>query len=484
MQILHISAECYPAAKAGGLGDVVGALPKYLSQAGHPSAVIIPKYMQKWIQNQPFERIYSTLIRLGDMLVPAHVERHTGNPLGFGLYVVDIPGFFDREGIYTDIHTGYGYSDEPERYVLFQQAALRFILEMDEKPSVIHCHDHHTGLIPFMMKHCPEYRELADIPSVFTIHNGQYHGAFGWNRSWILPWYDASANGLLEWDHTINPLACAIKCCWKFSTVSGGYLNELRYAANGLESLINMEFHKASGIVNGIDNQVWDPANDDRIAQPFSNDVAQYKAVNKQVIAERFAIQSDLPLITFIGRLVSEKGADIIPGAIFRFLEQGGQAAFVVLGTGDPALRDIFLQMRDKLWSYFDTSIEYNETLSHQLYAGSDYLMMPSRVEPCGLNQLYSFRYGTIPIVRSIGGLAETVIDISQPNGNGIRFDDFSEDALCRSFHRAAELYKHTEFLNTLRLQIMQLDFSWEKAANQYISIYQSLQIHQYERSN
>jgi starch synthase len=327
-----------------------------------------------------------------------------------------------------------------------------------------------------MIKHCPEYRALSEIPTMFTIHNGQYHGAFSWSRSWILPWYDANANGLLDWDHNINPLACAIKCCWKFSTVSGGYLNELRYAANGLESLINMEFHKAYGIVNGIDNQVWDPKNDPLLAYPLVENIDEYKAQNKQVIAERFAIQADLPLITFIGRLVGEKGADLIPGAIMRFLEQGGQASFVVLGTGDPALRDVFMQMRERLWSYFDTSIEYNEQLSHQLYAGSDFLMMPSRVEPCGLNQLYSFRYGTIPIVRSIGGLAETVTDVSQWEGNGLRFDDLSEDALCRSFHRAAELYHRKDILVPLRERIMKLDFSWEKAADTYISIYKTLQ--------
>jgi starch synthase len=476
MQIIHISAECYPAAKAGGLGDVVGALPKYLCQAGHPTAVIIPKYKQKWIVNQPFERIFSTLVRLGEMQVPVHIERHAGNSLGFILLVVDIPGFFDREGIYIDTHTGYGYSDEAERYVLFQQAVLKFILELPEKPTILHCHDHHAGLIPFMVKHCPEFRELANIPTLFTIHNAQYHGAFSWSRSWILPWYDANANGLLDWDHSINPLACAIKCCWKFSTVSNGYLNEIRYAANGVEKLINFEFHKASGIVNGIDNQVWDPSNDPLITTPFTGDIQVYKDANKRVIAERFAIQADLPLITFIGRLVKEKGADLIPGAIQRFLDQGGQASFVVLGTGDPALRDVFLQMREKLWSYFDTSIEYNETLSHQLYAGSDFLMMPSRVEPCGLNQLYSFRYGTIPIVRSTGGLADTVTDISQENGSGLRFDEFSEEALCRSFHRAAEIHQHPEILQPLREHIMALDFSWEKATQHYVSIYQSLQ--------
>jgi starch synthase len=174
--------------------------------------------------------------------------------------------------------------------------------------------------------------------------------------------------------------------------------------------------------------------------------------------------------------LVAEKGADLLPDAIAKFLHEGGKASFVVLGTGDPKLKDAFLTMKHHFTSWFDTSIEYNEALSHQLYAGSDFLVMPSRVEPCGLNQLYAFRYGTIPIVRATGGLADTVTDVSQPNGNGIRFDHFSVDALAASFHRATAVYHHPEAMNQLRAHNMSLDYSWEKAANSYIHIYQSTQ--------
>jgi starch synthase len=475
MQIFHISAECYPAAKVGGLGDVLGALPKYLNKVGAKTSVIIPKYKQKWILEQTFERLFSGSIAYGDLQVPFFIDCLNGNSLGYPLFLIDIPQFFDREGIYTDVRTGHAYTDEPDRYVLFQQAALQFIQELPNRPDIIHCHDHHTGLIPFLIKHCEQFKDLQSIPTVFTIHNGQYNGAFSWNRSWILPEYDITQRGLLDWDHAINPLACGIKCSWKLSTVSNGYLQELNTSSNGLESLINKEMSKAIGIVNGIDSEVWNPQTDVRISKHFDGDYTAFKSHNKQSIAQRFAIQTDLPLITFIGRLVYEKGADCIPEAISSFLEQGGQASFVVLGTGDPDLRDVFMDMREKLWSYFDTSIEYNEDLAHQLYAGSDFLMMPSRVEPCGLNQLYAFRYGTIPIVRRTGGLADTVLDVSQAKGTGICYEEFSSENLCSSFHRAAELYKNKKNLNKVRKHIMSLNYSWEKASENYLVLYRNL---------
>jgi len=473
MQILHVSAECYPAAKAGGLGDVVGALPKYLNKAGHNAAVIIPGYRSKWIVSQQFAHAYSGLVRIADLYVPFHVNRHVGESLGFRLFIVDVPGLFDREGVYADTN-GNGYSDETERYLVFQQAVLHFIKQLEIKPDVLHCHDHHTGLIPFMVKHCPEYRELSGIATVFTIHNGEYHGSFSWNRANLLPWYDSDANGLLEWAGRINPLACGIKTCWALTTVSPGYLMELMQSSNGLEWLLRNELSKASGIINGIDAEVWDPSTDPFLKYRLGDDIADYKEANKQGLSEEFQFRHDLPLITFIGRLVMEKGADLLPEAIAKFLFEGGQASFVVLGTGEPSLKDAFLRMKEQFVSYFDTSISYNEKLSHQLYAGSDFLVMPSRVEPCGLNQLYAFRYGTVPVVRSTGGLADTVKDITQ-GGNGLRFDQFSVDALSSSFHRAATLYHDKQLLGGLRENIMQLDFSWETAAGKYINIYQSL---------
>lgn len=475
MKILHLAAECYPAAKAGGLGDVVGALPKYLVKAGHQVRVMIPAYRLPWMAQQEFEHRWSGLVRLGAVKVPVHLVQLKESTLGFDFWMVDVPGLFDRPGIYANPQSGYGYADETERYLVFQQAILQYLIETGDLPEVIHCHDHHTGLVPFMLKHCPEFRSLQNIPTIFTIHNGQYHGAFSWSKAWMLPWYDADANGLLDWAGQINPLACAIKCCWKLTTVSPGYLMELLQSSNGLEWLMRNELPKSSGILNGIDTEVWNPFTDPLIAARMDEDIAHFKQENKMVLAQRFNIRDNMPLITFIGRLVAEKGADLLPGAIERFLHEGGQASFVVLGTGDPSLKDAFMQMKHHFVSWFDTSLEYNETLSHQLYAGSDFLVMPSRVEPCGLNQLYAFRYGTVPIVRSTGGLADSVKDISTPEGNGIRFDHFNTEALSASFHRAVALYHHPGAMEQLRERNMQLDHSWENAAQNYTRLYSSI---------
>lgn len=475
MKVLHVSAECYPAAKAGGLGDVVGALPKYLNQAGLEAGVIIPKYNQKWILNQPWELLYSSVVRMAGVQVPFYIKKNIGEDLGFELLTADIPGLFDREGIYTDNFTGYGYADETERYIVFQQAVLQFVQQLPGFVDVLHCHDHHAGLIPFMVKHCPEYRNLAHIPTVFTIHNGMYHGAFSWSKAYLLPWYDANSNGLLEWGNTINPLASGIKCCWQFTTVSPGYLMELLQAANGLEWLIRNEMPKATGIINGIDTDIWNPEKDPFISFKLNEGINEFKQENKNLLMNRFNVRNELPLITFIGRLVGEKGADLLPEAIARFLYEGGKASFVVLGTGDPSLKEAFIKLKHQFISYFDTSIEYNETLSHQLYAGSDFLVMPSRVEPCGLNQLYAFRYATVPIVRTTGGLADTVKDISSGNGTGIRFDDFSVEALIGAFKRAALVYERKDLLQELRENIIQLDYSWAVSAKKYIGIYKKL---------
>ncbi len=474
MRILHVAAECYPAAKAGGLGDVVGALPKYLELASQEAAVIIPGYHLPWILQQNWNRVFSGTIRLNNQQVPFHVMECDSEELGFSFFSVDIPGLFDRNGIYADPASGMPYADEVERYIAFQQAVLKFIQHIGGI-DIIHCHDHHTGLIPFMVKHCPEYRSLSAIPTVFTIHNGQYHGAFSWEKAYLLPWYDANARGLLDWDNLVNPMATAIKCCWRLTTVSNGYLQELQYQANGLEILLRQERMKSIGIVNGIDTQVWNPSTDSMIAFPYKGDVDSFKKENKLKLKEHFHFHEEFPLITFIGRLVYEKGADLLPDAIAKFLYEGGKASFVVLGTGDPGIRDAFLRIKPFFENYFDTSIAYNEKLSHQLYAGSDFLVMPSRVEPCGLNQLYSFRYGTVPIVRSTGGLAETVTDLSQPDGNGLKFNDLTIDAISNSFHRAVEVFHQTNALKKIRERILHLDFSWEKAALHYIQIYQSL---------
>lgn len=476
MQILNISAECYPAAKAGGLGDVVGALPKYLTKLGTTTGVIIPKYRLRWIEEQQFTPIYKGAVRLHHDYIPFTIEKENGDSLGFPFFVANIPGKFDRPGIYA-APSGQVYGDEIERYLCFQQAVLQWIVKSPGKPKVLHCHDHHTGLIPFMVKHCPEYESLANIPTVFTIHNGAYHGAFSWQNMYLLPMFHGYARGLLDWSNTINPLAAGIKSSWRVTTVSPSYLAELKNRSNGMESLIFHEQHKSLGILNGIDNQVWDPKKDTFIAQNLKRQITLYKDKNKAALTQRFQIDPKLPLVTFIGRLVREKGADLLPDLIGKVLYSGMQVNFVILGTGDPRIQESLRQMSYQLKGRFDAALEYNEGLAHQLYAGSDFLLMPSRVEPCGLNQMYAMRYGTIPIVRAIGGLSDTVPDIGEPDGSGcgIRFNHFNLDDAYMAIYRGVELYNNKKLFDPLRKKIMQIDFSWENSATQYLEIYREM---------
>lgn len=476
MRVLHISAECYPAAKAGGLGDVVGALPKYQNQSGIAAGVVIPKYDLPWIRNRPTEVVYSGAFRMANGVnYPFAVEQTGMDNLGFSLFFVNIPGQFDRQGIYGD--AGGWFGDNEERFVFFQQAVLQWVLQFGEKPDLLHCHDHHSGLIPFMVKYCPDYHLLKDIPTVFTIHNGEYQGALHWDKYPILPAFYTEASGLLDWNGHINSLACAIKCAWAVTTVSQSYMEELAYTSNGLEPLIRDEWPKCRGILNGIDAQVWDPQQDSYLPVRLATDVDAFKQENKNALFSRFQFQEQDPVFTFIGRLVREKGADLLPGLIRQVLDSGLAVNFLILGTGEAELHDA---LRELNWVYrgrCDAVLEYNEALAHTLYAGSDFLLMPSRVEPCGLNQMYAMRYGTIPIVRTVGGLKDTVIDLGAfpSEGRGFRFDHFTVDDAHHAIWRAYNLYQDNAQMKSVRKRIMAEDFSWEKAANNYFHLYQEL---------
>ncbi len=476
MKILQISPECYPAAKAGGLGDVVGALPKYLNRAGVSSAVVIPKYQTKWLNQQQYSTVYTGTFRLFQAMMPFTIERVLGEELEYPLYVANIPTKFDRPGIYQP-EDGSNFGDEIERSLCFQQAVLVWIRDMEEKPQILHCHDHVTGLIPFMIKHAPEYKILGNIPTMFTIHNGEYHGAYSWTKMHLLPFFDANARGLLDWGNAINPLATAIKTSWKITTVSPTYLEELKTSSNGLEGLIRSEGHKAIGILNGIDTQVWDPSADTYISHKLKRAVHTFKSKNKAELLNKFHFDPNLPTLTFIGRLRREKGADLLPGLIRQVLESGLEVAFLILGTGELSLHQELQYLKGRYRGRLDVALEYNEGLAHQLYAGSDFLLMPSRVEPCGLNQMYAMRYGTIPVVRTVGGLRDTVIDLGSPGeiGRGIRFDQFTTGDAHHAVYRAYQLYHEKEELGKVRKRIMSQNFSWEKSASDYAAIYDQL---------
>ena len=476
MEIIHLSAECYPVAKVGGLADVVGSLPKYLNQQEQNCKVVMPKYGNHWLETHFFEEVYSGSFLMAGIDTKYSVQQLVKHDLGFPLFVIDIPGRFDRPGVYIDPWSSNVYWDERERSVSFQIAALEWINHFENKPDVVHCHDHHTGLVPFMMTNCNRFKELSSIPTIITVHNAEYHGRYDMNSYQLLPAFSFNNIGLLDWDGSLNSLASALKCAWKITTVSENYMKELADNSNGLEALFRQESDKSTGIINGIDNEVWDPSTDELLAVNYSfRNRKKGKRANKEVLCKEFGLNPELPTIAFIGRLVREKGADLLPDLFKIFMHSEKEVNFVLLGTGDPALHDIFSRMRSDHVGFFDATLEYNEKLAHQIYAGSDFILMPSRVEPCGLNQMFAMRYGTIPIVRAVGGLRDTVIDIDEENGYGICFDEFNLLEAEYAINRAIDLYsnktKHAEALS----KVMKLDFSWNRSAKEYITLYKDL---------
>lgn len=470
MEIIHVSAECYPVAKAGGLGDVVGALPKYQNQLGHVAKVVMPMYRTRFLYENEFEVAHKGAFSMGDRYLDYTIIKEKTNKLDFDLYLVDIYGLLDRERIYS-------YDDDTERFTAFQIAVVDWIAAWQHRPDVVHVHDHHTALIPFMMQNCFAYKHLANIPTVLTIHNAQYQGWMGWDKANYLPAWDTWRWGALDWDNTINPLASGIKCAWRVTTVSPSYMDELKYSANGLEKLFEYEQGKCVGILNGIDNAVWDPQTDTYILDNYSvEDVDAGKALNKKELCREYGLDVRKPLFVFIGRLVGEKAADLLPQAIYdALLHSQGKMNFLILGSGDPTVEQQLSSLSGRFTGYYNSTIGYNEKLSHQMYAGADFLLMPSRVEPCGLNQLYALRYGTVPLVRSTGGLKDTVVDIGDDGGFGIRFNNASVWDITYSIGRAVDLYEQTETLSAIRKRMMQIDHSWENSAGKYITVYQSM---------
>ncbi|MFN4975562.1 MAG: glycogen synthase [Bacteroidota bacterium] len=469
MEIIHLSAECYPVAKAGGLGDVVGALPKYQCKSGHIAKVVMPMYRTAFLYNHEWTVDFKGHANLANWHFDFTIIKEKHQTLGYDLFLIDINGLLDRQKI-------YGYDDDAERFTAFQIAALTWMRSWEHRPDIVHCHDYHTGLIPFMIRYCYDLQSLAGIKTILTIHNAQYQGWMTWDKSRFIPRWDLWKRGMLEWANNINPLASAVKCADRVTTVSHSYLEELKFQSNGLEKLFEYERGKCVGILNGIDIEVWNPTTDKYIENHFSlATVAAGKEKNKALLCHRFGFDISKPLIVFIGRLVGEKAADLLPDAIAGAIHQFGSAAsFLILGSGEHQLEGRLTDMLMPFSGTYNAVIGYDESLSHLMYAGADFLLMPSRVEPCGLNQLYAMRYGTIPMVRSTGGLRDTVTDMGDPEGFGIRFDQASVGDIIYSIGRAIQVYQDKDQIGRMRKWMMQVDHSWENTVQQYDRVYRS----------
>jgi len=473
IKALHIATECFPAAKAGGLGDVVGSLPNYFPQEGIEASVVIPKYDNNWFRGQEFNTVFESSFYLNNEFIRFRIQKLDASAVSYPFYCVDIPGKFDRESIYLDLD-GNGYRDEIERYLSFQRSVLLWMNEREEQFDIVHCHDHQSGLIPFMMKYCIGFEKLAQTPTVFTIHNAAFLGPIPWSKHNLFPKFKESDGGWLDWDKYIVSLAAAIKCSWKVTTVSPNYLQEIREIDTPIRSLYNDEKEKSVGILNGIDADQWNPKTDEALFARYKKSWKEFKKNNQKKFCETFSLKEGLPIIGFIGRLADQKGADLIPNAIYQTMSQNKNVNFVILGTGDKRLEKQLADIDGDFGGRVKVMLTYNEAIARNIYASSDFLLMPSRFEPCGLNQLFAMRYGSVPIVRITGGLKDTVQDIGD-DGGGITFYAATSEELSKAILRGLDLYSQPKWFEKVRKENAMKDYSWNNSIKVYSNIYREL---------
>ena len=283
LRVLHISTECYPVAKAGGMGDVVGALPVYSKKAGMEASVIIPKYDLPWFRDKQFKTVFEGGYFVDDSEQKFSILKPENDPLGYPFFCVEMPGLFDRPSIYLDTD-GEGFRDEPARNFGFQRAILIWLNQLENQFDLLHCHDHQSGLIPFFTSHGPEFERLRGLPNFYTIHNAAYHGKWLWENMKYLPYFYGQDGGLLEWDNQIHSLAAALKSCWGFNAVSPTYLKEIAVSSGNLNWLFQNEKEKSTGIINGIDNEVWNPKTDAFLAFNLKKSWSSFKQKNKKAL--------------------------------------------------------------------------------------------------------------------------------------------------------------------------------------------------------
>lgn len=472
-KVLHISTECYPAAKAGGMADVVGALPIYQQDTGWHPAVVTPKYMLPWYDQQSFRKIYSGSFSLEGKNQIFDVHKASKNTLPFDYYCIDIPGRFDRDSIYLN-ERGYGYEDEPERNMSFQRAVLKWLCEGKQSFDLLHCHDHQVGFIPFLISKADIYKKIKGTPVFYTVHNGAYNSRYPWSRRDLLPPFSPKYIQHVDWDGQMDAVATAMRFADHINTVSPTYLEEMKTSMPPLQFMEEQQPDKFSGILNGIDNTVWDPKADKLINHHLGRSWEQFKKLNKAEILDGLYHLEGIPLISFIGRFAHQKGGDLLVPAIEKILMRFGFVNFFILGSGDPYIEEKVQELRDKYSERVACYIGYNESLAHKIYAGSDFIVMPSRFEPCGLNQMYAMRYGGLPIARKTGGLKDTVIDF-EDGGAGVSFDYDSVDDLSHAMGRALHLYRDIKNYKKIRTKAIKQDHSWKKSAKTYATTYKLL---------
>ncbi|MBP9604651.1 MAG: glycogen synthase [Chromatiaceae bacterium] len=488
MYIVMASAECAPVAKAGGLGDFVHGLARELVQAGHRVEVLLPKY-----DSLRLEAIVGLEKAYPDLWVPFYdqgvaCDLYQGQVDGIDCWFIDphSPQDFFNRGV---IH---GEPDDPDRFAYYARALMEFLHQSGRHPDVIHCNDWHTGLIPVLLYETYQALGLNRTRVCYTLHN---LGHQGWVGEYILHQLGLDARRLMTLDrlrdpgnpHTVNPMKGGIVYANYVTTVSPRYAWEIQSTEQGmgLQETLRRHGHKFSGILNGIDYDSWNPLTDRHLPHAYGPESLPDKARNKQALRQRLGLaEAAKPLIAVVSRLDAQKGVELIRHAILHGLERGAQT--VLLGSAqDPILDAYFRVLQGEMAANPDCYLElgYDEELAHLIYAAADIMVIPSVYEPCGLTQMIAMRYGVVPVVRRVGGLADTVFDANYSDKpfaerNGYVFDDLTTEALESALDRALGLwFDYPEYFRQLRLNGMAMDNSWARPARQYLDIFEEIRV-------
>lgn len=474
-KILFAASEAAPFIKSGGLGDVIGSLPKAIANEKTEVAVVLP--LHEGIGTEYREK----MTYLTHIFVPvAWRSQYCGI---FKYEEKNVTWYFvDNEYYFKRGNALYGCYDDAERFAFFSSAVLEILPYIDYYPDIIHCHDWQTALIPIFYKlKYFDRNNYENIKLIYTIHNIEYQGVF--DRAIVEDVLGISVdefdNGFLEFGGAVNLMKAAIVCSDRVTTVSESYAEEIQTSeyAHGLDGILRQEAYKLSGIVNGIDLKAFDPSKDKRIFYKFSKKDLSGKAKNKAALQAlvNLPVDENIPVIGMVTRLVSHKGLDLVSAIIDELLEENVQ--LIVVGTGDWKYEQF---LRDKQWQYpfkLSVNIAFNSELAQKVYAGADMFLMPSRSEPCGLAQMIALRYGTIPIVRKTGGLRDTIVrfDEKTGEGNGFSFEEYDASAMLSEIRQACKLYSDKRAWNTLIENGVNTDFSWKKSAKKYNELYDNL---------
>lgn len=473
MKVLLVASEASPFIKSGGLGDVMGALPKQLSKNGLEVTVVIPKYrtINSDIKNKlEFQKWF--MVEVGWRSKYCGIYKYYED--GVTYYLLDNEGYFDRDGL-------YGYYDDAERFAFFDRAVLKLLRQIDYRPDVIHLNDWQTGMIPVLLtlEYSRQDEFYRGIKTIYSIHNLLFQGVFDPKILPELFGYDMEPylNRSLEFDKGVSFMKGGINYSDKISTVSYTYADEFRTPQYGerLDGLLRERGYAIRGILNGIDYEEYNPYTDENIYHKFDTDPYEAKKKNKIQLQKDLGLyqKEDTPIIALVSRLTRQKGIDLILYMIDKLLYDR-DVQFVVVGNGDKDYEEAFYRLKDRWGDKVSTTIRFDNNLAHKVYAASDMFIMPSMFEPCGLGQLIALRYGTIPIVRETGGLKDTIIPYNEFNGigNGFSFKNFNGDELYNITDYALNIYWDKWKWNGIINQAMNSNNSWEKSAKEYEYLY------------